>query len=173
MKIKVNLSDILKEAARSEWGRRYYNDSGEHNPPDVELQLDKNLPKIYCLGYTPNLRSGLVNLMENVNFHSESRKRKIRTARIDQTQIVELCWDGESLTPGQIAEINKMYSDGAIAIEKPERHGALIAGYLLGKIGGKVRIENFDGGIYVVRNVLELPIIAGKRASAETSEVTS
>ena len=124
---------------------------------DVELVLSGKIPDIYE-DEQEELVNGLANLYMEIDEHSESNRRKIKTTLENNVQILELAWNGARLSDAALKMINELYEEGAARTEEPIRSGARIAAFYLAKLGGKVRIEGLQDGVYIARNVIELPV---------------
>ena len=90
--------------------------------------------------------------------HSQSDRRRVKTTLEGDVQILELAWNGDPLPEDVLDMINNGYREGAKLKDEPFRSGTRIAGYFLNRFKGNIRIENFQDGVYMVRNVVELPL---------------
>jgi len=84
--------------------------------------------------------------------------RRVKTRLDGDVQILELAWNGEHLDDNKIRYINHRYKTGMNDTGESPVSGTRKAGFVLAQYKGKVQIENFQEGIYVVRNVIQLPI---------------
>ncbi|MDP3765908.1 MAG: hypothetical protein Q8R04_05330 [Nanoarchaeota archaeon] len=165
----VTLNNIVKDLVEDEW-REVTIDHGSYLSSklvDTELILDSSIPEIHP--ETPNshpllslyyrsIFDALGELFREVSTHTESTKRRVKIGLIKDKQILELAWDGKQLSEQDLRLINDGYLEGMSLGELPYHSGTRRAGYFLNQVGGEVMIENFHDGIYVVRNVIKLPI---------------
>lgn len=123
---------------------------------DIEVGwLLRETPKIYD---SLDLGDSIGNLVNEIQMHSQSDRRRVKTTLEGGVQILELAWNGDPLPEHVLDGINNGYQEGAKLKDEPLRSGTRIAGYFLDKFKGKVRIENFRDELYVVRNIVELPL---------------
>ena len=165
----VTLNNVVQTVVEGIW-RKVLIADGDHyqyKDLDTELALDPLIPEILPETPDSNPESGpfynaasyaLVELFGEVNRHTKSTKRRVKTELQDSLQIIELAWDGEQLSKYVLQLINRKYQKGSRMSGKHHRYGTLRAGYFLSQIGGEVSIENFSDGLYVVRNVVKIPI---------------
>jgi len=171
-----SLNDLLEILIRRSLSNIQIHDLGggkyeERNPPAVDWKLSPEMPKIYVPQSVPQrLVSELISSLEENIFHHNAVDRMRVETRSGTMQTLEFAWDAP-LSPERIAEINSRYGWGRQLKEKPTSGmhlGTRAIGYCVAQLGGRVKIENFRDGLYVVRNVVELPLNL-ERASAEAS----
>ena len=126
---------------------------------DVQIEFSlQDLPDIYQGEEYNAVVLGVGNIAREIDHHSESKHRRVTTSLEEDLQKVELAWDGPKIDDITIKRINLGYTTGRQLSNQPHQSGTLIASFFLNKVKGRVRIENFQNGIYVVRNVIELPV---------------
>lgn len=156
-----SLNDIIKACAgnfppKPEWVL------DEDYGWDVEFDLSDELPGIYPTEDISALFNALNNLIGEIIKHCmvsyTKNKARVKTIIEGNIQILELAWNGDKLSEDEIEMINAAYQEGSGLSYEPSFSATRIAGYCLNKFGGKIRIENFEDGIYSVRNRVELPV---------------
>jgi hypothetical protein len=142
----VSLNTVVESVARHCWYEA-----------EIEFQLSTNLPDIYDeLPF--DLYKGICNLFCEISKHSESNKRRIKTSLVNEIQVLEAAWNGRQIQQKVIDLINENYREGARSQFQPHINGTKIAGYFLAQFKGTIILENFQDGIYAVRNVVEMPV---------------
>ena len=146
-----NLNEIAKPPVEEEWTKKL---SGRSKLPEITFILDNNLPSIYpdC---NPDckLSYAISELADEIYWHTDSEKRRLKTELKGDRQILELNWDGPILSTESLNKINEKYTQDFGRVS-----GARMAGLIIRKMGGIVKIENHKEGDYSVRNIIELPL---------------
>lgn len=177
--IQESLNDMLRKGVEYVW---IENELIKSRKPKIEWCLSTGMPKIYIPNSEEweNIDVGLTNLLWNIKLHAKihgdeekeeriSKQRRVKTVLENNVQIIELAWD-IVLTPEQICDINLRYAEGERMNYQLGRHGTLVAGYCFRALGGNVRIERCQDGIYVVRNVIKIPVPSEPRGASGGEE---
>ncbi len=154
-----SINDMIRGLVEDEWNEVLI-DHGDHHssqPVITELELDPSMPEIYPLTSDP-VFDAIGELFGEIYDHTESTRRKVKTAIQQGLQFVYLAWNGEPLDMILVSQINQAYKEGSHLSALPYRSGTRRAGFFLNLVGGSVMIENYEDGIYVARNVILLPI---------------
>ena len=124
----------------------------------VDLHLSDDLPKMYD-SQNRNLILAVSNLFSEIAMPTRGgNTRRVITTLDGNLQRLEVAWDGVPLDYETLAMINRLYQTGAALDSQPRMSGTKMAGYFFARLGGQARIENFEDGIYRVKNVVELPV---------------
>ena len=158
------LNDIVKSLVEITWQEVLIDHGNYYSPQPVitELILYPKMPQLYPVT-SNSVFDGLGELFSEVNSHTESTKRRVKTELHGNVQHLELAWDGTPLNDESIESINYAYQEGKRLSELPYKSGTRRAGYFLGLVDGKIIIENFLDGVYITRNRIELPYKKGMK----------
>jgi hypothetical protein len=100
---------------------------------------------------------GLATLLREIEEHSSSDKRRIRSLMSNDKQIIEIACNGNLLEDKVLSRVNNLYRLGREAETNQCHGGSYCAGFKFAQLDGDVNIENFKDGIYHVRNVITIP----------------